>query len=555
MALVRAHISCTLREKGISNDSVFQGTDCLTCVIGDMMNSTTGANSQGNANLSEIVQIDNGSLRGIPRNPQGVLAFLGIPHSAAPVGELRWQAPQAPRPWEGVRDATRVGNRCWVNVPETGLGGRVGTVPQSEDCLYLNVWTAAQSSSERRPVMVWIHGGGFQFGTGLDPRTDGTRLAEKGVIVVSVNYRLGVFGFFAHPQLRSEGRLSGNFGILDQISALKWVQANIANFGGDPKYVTIFGESSGSQSVSLLMGSPLAKGIFHRAIGQSGSSLQDIPSVAEIGLRGAAYASALGAKTLADLRAMPAERINAAAAWDFTGGAPVIFAPGVDGHVIPENMVEVFRKGNQNDVPLLAGYNKAEEFPFLAETLPHRTAAEFLAAAQHIFGAAKMREFEALYPSNTDAEAKVAAGELHGDIRQKAESWLWLSLHAQTGKSAVFGYHLAYESPYTPVASHGADLPLVFGNLVPQFFAPKAPPAGPEDRALSNTMMAYWVNFAAKGDPNGPGLPQWPEFRADNSLLQIEGGGRITANPPTERQIARFRFLDGFLISASSGQQ
>ncbi len=514
-----------------------------------------GAHAQETASLGEILRTEHGTLRGQSRNSQGVLAFMGIPHSAPPVGELRWQTPQPAKAWEGVRDATRVGNRCWVNVPETGLGGRVGEVPQSEDCLYLNVWTAAKSSSERRPVMVWIHGGGFQFGTGRDPRTDGARLAEKGAVVVSVNYRLGVFGFFAHPQLRSEGRLSGNFGIQDQISALKWIQANIANFGGDPKNVTIFGESSGSQAVSLLMGSPLAKGLFHRAIGQSGSSFQDIPSVAEIGLRGAAYASALGAKTVEALRAMPAERINTAAAWDFAGGAPIVFAPGTDGHVIPENMVEVFRRGNQNDVPLLAGYNKAEEFPFLAETRPHRTAAEFRAAAQHVFGAAKMQEFLTLYPSNSDAEAKVSAGELLGDIRQKAESWLWLRLHAQTGKSRVYGYHLAYESTYTPIASHGADMPFVFGNLVPQFFAPKAPPAGPEDRALSNMIMAYWINFAAKGDPNGPGLPQWPEFRVKNSLLQIEGGGRITASPPTEKQIARFKFLDGFLISASSGQR
>ena len=246
--------------------------------------------------------------------------------------------------------------------------------------------------------------------------------------------RLGVFGFFAHPQLRSEGRLAGNFGILDQIAALKWVQANIANFGGDPNNVTIFGESSGSQAVSILMGSRLAKGLFQRAIGQSGSSLQDIPSVVEIGLRGAAYAGALGAHSVPALRAMSAERINTAAAWDFAGGAPIVFAPGIDGDVILDNIAAVFRIGKQNDVPLLAGYNKHEDFPFRAETLPHRTAAEFRAAAQHVFGATRMREFVALYPSDTDAAAKTSAGELLRDIRQKAETWLWLTLHSKTGK-------------------------------------------------------------------------------------------------------------------------
>ncbi len=379
------------------------------------------------------------------------------------------------------------------------------------------------------------------------------------MILVSVNYRLGVFGFFAHPQLRSEGRLAGNFGILDQIAALKWVQSNIANFGGNPKNVTIFGESAGSQAVSLLMGSPMANGLFHRAIGQSGSSLQQLPSLAEIGIRGAAYAGALGAssatKSIEELRAMPAERINAAATWDFAGGAPMVFAPGIDGHVFPANMEEVFRKGQQNDVPLLAGYNKREAFPFLVETLPHSTAAEFHAAAQLVFGPQKMPEFMALYPTDTTAALKASAEDLHADIRQKAETWAWLTQHSQTGKSAVYGYHFAFESPYSPIASHVADVAFVFGTLAPQFFAPWAPPAGPADRKLANEMMSYWVNFATRGDPNSTDLPQWPEFRAKTALLQIQEDGRITASPPSDKQIAKFRFLEGFLISASTGQR
>ena len=513
-----------------------------------------GAQAQVASGLDAGVTVEYGALRGVARDPGGVLAFKGIPFAAAPVGALRWKAPEPPKSWEGVRDATRVGNRCWYNLPETGLGGAVEDIPQSEDCLYLNVWTAANSPAESRPVMVWIHGGGFQFGTGRDPRTDGALLAQKGVIVVSIHYRMGVFGYFAHPQLRNEGRLSGNFGLQDQIAALKWVQTNIARFGGDPKKVTIFGESAGSQAVSQLMGSPTAKGLFQRAIGQSGSSLQELPSLTEMSMRGAAYAAAVGAKSIEELRQMPAERINTAAAWDFKGGAPIVFFPSIDGHILPAQMDAVFQKGRQNDVPLLAGYNKAEEFPFLAETLPHRTPAEFHAAAQEVFGPEKMPEFLKLYPSSTDAEAKTAAAELLGDIRQRAETWRWLKLHSQSGKSPVYGYILAYESPYSPVASHGADMPFVFGNLVPQFFAPRAPAPGPADRKLANQMMSYWANFATSGNPNGPNLAPWPEYRAGGAMLKVQEDGSFKAGPPSDRQIERFNFLDGFLTSASLGQ-
>ena len=497
---------------------------------------------------------NSGAVRGTPRDAQGTLSFLGIPYAAPPVGALRWQSPQAVKAWDGERDATRVGNRCWNNVPERGLGGRVDEVPQNEDCLYLNVWSNAAAPTEKRPVMVWIHGGGFQFGTGRNPRTDGARLASKGVVVVSLNYRLGAYGFFAHPQLRSEGRLAGNFGLQDQIAALQWVRANIAQFGGDPHNVTIFGESAGSQAVSIFMASPLAKGLFHKAIGQSGSSLQQLPTIAEIGMRGAAFAGALGARNVEELRAMPAERINAAAAWDFGGAAPMVFAPGVDGYLLPVELADNFQRGQQNDVPLLAGYNKREDFPFPNETLPHKTCAEFRAAAQWVFGPARMPKFQSLYPCDSDAAAKVAAESLLGDIRQRAETWRWLSLQSQTGKSRVYGYTLSYESPYSPVASHGADLPFVFGNLVPQFFALRAPAAGPEDRKLADRMMNYWVNFAAKGDPNGPGLPPWPEFRAKHAMLQIHEDGQMSAGPPSDQQLAKFKFLDGFLISASMGQ-
>ncbi len=503
--------------------------------------------------LTEDVQVDKGQLHGAARDAAGVLSYKGIPYAAPPVGELRWERPRPASPWQGVRDATVLGHRCWVNTPEEGLGGSTKGITQDEDCLYLNVWTTAKTAGEKRPVMVWLHGGGFQFGTSRDPRTDGTLLSTKGVVLVSINYRIGVFGFFAHPKLRSDGRLSGDFGIQDQIAALQWVKANIASFGGDPANVTIFGESAGSQSASILMASPLAKGLFQRAIGESGSSLQQLPGAGEMSLRGAAYAGALGAATIADLRAMPADKLNKAAAWDFRGGAPIIFAPCIDGYVLPTQVANIFRQGQQNDVSLIAGYNKREEFAFLAETLPHHNAAEFLAAVQRVFGPERMQEFLALYPSSTDAEAKVAAEQLFGDLRQKAETWRWLTLEAQTGKAAVYGYQFSYQSPYSPVSSHVAEIPFIFGNFVPQFFNLNGPPADAQDHALSTTLMAYWVNFAKSGNPNGAGLPPWPEFRSQHSLLQIQPDGHLAQDPPSAQQLARFKFLDAFLVSAASG--
>jgi para-nitrobenzyl esterase len=505
--------------------------------------------------LTETVQTTLGTLHGNARDARGVLTFRGIPYAAPPVGELRWQPPQPAAAWAGTRDASHVGNRCWVNVPNSAIGGHVEEVPQNEDCLYLNVATGAVSADEHRPVMVWIHGGGFQFGTSIDPRTDPANLAQAGVVAVSMNYRLGVYGFFAHPKLRQDGALSGNFGIQDQIAALRWVKANIAAFGGDPENVTVFGESSGSQGVSLLMASPLAKGLFQRATGESGSSLQELPTLMNIALRGAAFAGALGAHSIEALRAIPAARINAAAAWDFTGGEPMIFAPGIDGTVIPAQLTEIFQAGRQNDVSLLAGYNKREDFPFAAERLPHRNAAEFRAAAQRAFGAGRMQAFDALYPSGSDADVTNSANAELGDIRQRAETWRWLTLQARTGKGSVYGYSFSFESAYSPVASHVAEIPYVFGDFAPQFFAPHAPPAGPEDHALSKTLMTYWVNFARSGNPNGPGLPTWPAFRDGHALLQIQENGQITANPPSDLQLKRFEFLDPYLIAASSGQE
>ncbi len=495
--------------------------------------------------LTETVQTTDGSVRGSPR-ADGVLAFKGIPYARPPVGDLRWQPPQPPEAISGILDATRFGSRCWSTLMEEGLGdggSKVG--PQSEDCLTLNIWTTATTATEKRPVMVWIHGGGFQFGTSRNPKTDGSVLAGKGVVVVSLNYRLGVMGFFAHPKLRDADGPAGNFGLQDQIAALRWVQANIARFGGDPANVTVFGESAGSASVSLLMSSPLAKGLFARAIGESGSSFSEIPMVSEIGIRGMAFAGGLGAlgpDPIAQLRALPAERINSAAAWDFRGGAPFIFTAGVDGRVIPARPAEIFRAGRQNDVPLLAGYNKREDYVFLAQALPHRDAAQFRTAAAKTFGP-RAPALLALYPADTDAAAKTSAEALVGDLLIRGPVWRWLDGQAQTGKAAVYGYTWAFESAYSPTASHVAEISYIFGNFVPQFFAPDAPAAGPADRAHAAMMVGYWVNFARTGNPNGLGLPNWPAFRPASAMLRIDEAGRTSAS--ADANSARFRLFGG----------
>jgi para-nitrobenzyl esterase len=312
---------------------------------------------------------------------RGVLAFKGIPYAAAPAGDLRWRAPQPAAAWSGVRDATQFGARCWSTWDADMSPGP----PRSEDCLSVNVWTAARSATEQRPVMVWIHGGGFQFGSSAERVADGSRLARRGVVVVSMNYRVGVLGFFAHPELDHEGP-SGNYGLQDQFAALRWVQANVAYFGGDPSNVTVFGESAGAHALGILMASPLAAGLMHKAIGQSGafwdSEFGALASFDEARARGAAFAERLGATSIAELRTLPPEALTAAAPWNFgTNPTVTAFSPNVDCYVVPEVPAARYVRGEQLHIPLLAGWNAAEFFPFRGFALPHTTAAEFRAAA------------------------------------------------------------------------------------------------------------------------------------------------------------------------------
>jgi para-nitrobenzyl esterase len=491
--------------------------------------------------LDRKVRITQGYVMGVDRNVDGVLVFRGIPYAAPPVGALRWHSPIAPRAWREPRDSSQYGPRClsaWSADREPGP-------PHAEDCLTLNVWTAARHVTEKRPVMVWVHGGGFQFGSSANLSTDGARLAANGAVVVNFNYRLGVLGFLAHADLDREGP-SGDYGLQDQLAALRWVKANIANFGGDANNVTIFGESAGAHAVGILMASPLSKGLFQKAIGESGAwwdgANGPMESYSEAHARGVAFMKRMGVASIAELRSKDASEVNAAAAWDFTMDPMVAaFSPNVDRHVIPELPPLRFTRGQQMRIPLLAGWNAAEDFPFHAFDLPHATAQQFRDAASRWFGNENLTDFLQLYPADSDQEAEVSANALDADLVIAEQVGQWLTLQQSTGQP-VYGYNFTYTSPYVPVASHLTEVPFVFGTLTPEFIVGSHSPPAQDDRRLSDMIMSYWINFAKRGDPNGPGLPAWPRYGASGVVLNLGTEVAPIANPMQ----AKFRFLARF---------
>ncbi len=494
--------------------------------------------------ITADVTVAGGKLHGAVSAVPTVLAFKGIPYAAPPVGALRWKSPQPVQPWPDVRDATNFGAPCWA-APTPGPPPQ-GPKP-SEDCLTLNVWTPAKTTTDNLPVMVWIHGGGFEFGSSAMPVSDGANMAAKNVVVVSMNYRLGVFGFLAHDDLDKEGSASGNFGLQDQIAALRWVRANIVRFGGDPANVTLFGESAGAHSVGMLMTSPLAKGLFQRAIGESGafwdSEHGSISTRAEAHTRGRALADRLAGGSLAKLRDIPADQLHRETVWKAsTDPGTTAFAPSIDGFVLPDSPAEIYRKGRQHHVPLLAGWNGAEGTIFMSRALPHATADELKTAAGKQFGEAKAADFQQAYALAPDGDTKAASENLTGDLVISEQVWEWLQLHRRTGKSPVYGYQFVYRSAYCPVPVHTSEMSFVFSTLRPQIFAPAAKP-GDRDRELAGLMTSYWVNFARTGNPNGPGLPVWPAYETDKSTVMRFA--QTTAAAP-ESGTERFRFLQKF---------
>ncbi|HEV2700018.1 MAG TPA: carboxylesterase/lipase family protein [Steroidobacteraceae bacterium] len=455
----------------------------------------------------------------------GVASFKGIPFAAPPVGELRWKAPQPLAAWTGTRKADTYGPSCM----QDPTFARIFDAPPAigEDCLYLNVWTPAKSPSEKLPVMVWIYGGGFVGGMTSVPSYDGTHLAQQGVILVSVAYRLGVFGFLAHPGLSAEtGKGSGNYGLLDQIAALKWVKANIAAFGGDPARVTIFGESAGGLSVSMLAASPRARGLFHGVISESGGSFgppryaneggESVPPLKVAEASGKAFLDKLGAHDIKAARALNAEVIQKALGAGLQGG----FWPVFDGDVLPGDQYKLYQAGRFNDTNVLIGTNSDEGSLFVTKTV---TPAAFEQQVREGYGAGA-DAILAASPHATDAEATRAARNLARDSTFAWHTWAWALLQSQKGKGKAYLYYFDHRTPRTPNGSgHGSEIGYVFRNLG----GPGAGPSGiqgtptAEDHAISDLLSGYWVNFAKTGNPNGPGLPQWSAFSASHQQALV----------------------------------
>jgi para-nitrobenzyl esterase len=492
------------------------------------------------AQLPNEIRTQSGAVRGSASADAKVHTFLGIPFAAPPVGNLRWQPPQPVAAWSGVREAKTFGARCMQAPIYSDMVFRDSG--SSEDCLYLNVWTPATSASAKLPVMVWIYGGGFQAGAASEPRQDGSRLAEKGVVVVSMNYRLGIFGFFAHPELTKESahHASGNYGLLDQAAAIDWVHKNIAAFGGDPDKVTIFGESAGSISVSAQMASPLSKSLIKRAIGESGSVFMlsnPTKPLQQAEQEGVKFGSAVGANDLQALRAMPANDLLAAAQKERS----FRFWPDVDGYFFPESPNAIYGQGKQAHVALLGGWNTDEQSAaaFFAREPP--TLETYKSRLKTLYGQ-HADEVLKLYPASNETELRASAGALAGDRFIAYSTWKWLEEQMKTGGSAVYRYHFEQAPPQpegkpSHGAYHSADIEYVFETL-----PSKDLPWTDADRKLSDIMSSYWTNFAKNGDPNGPGLPNWPkETKKDDYQVMhlVEGSG---ASPHAAASTVRARY-------------
>jgi para-nitrobenzyl esterase len=493
------------------------------------------------ADKSLLIKTKQGKVEGKQEGPvqSPVRAFLGIPYATPPLGPLRWTAPTPAAMWKGTRDATAFGHRCMQPTIYNDMVFRDPGV--SEDCLNLNVWTPAKSKSAKLPVMVWIFGGGFLAGGTSEGRQDGAQLASNGVVVVSMNYRLGIFGYFAHPALTAESpnKSSGDYGLLDQTAALRWVKENIAAFGGDPDNVTLFGESAGSFSVSAQMASPLAKGLFQKAIGESGGAFSSaglaFKPLHEVETTDQTFArDDLSADTLEQLRAIPAERLVELSR---KAGAPR-FVPDIDGYLLPESVPSIFAAGRQNDVPLLAGYNRDE-----GGIDPKTTLESYRkdVAAKYPGHAAEILE---LYPATDDAQAVRSAADLAGDRFIAFSTWKWMEAQAATGKQPIYRYRFDLAPPADPnhpgglAAYHSSEIPYVFGDLdLLHGFDWR-----PEDRALSLQMQRYWTNFAKTGNPNGIRLPEWPVYKSASGWKVMH----LDAQPQAEDDATRPRdlFLD-----------
>ena len=478
------------------------------------------------------VKVKEGFLQGTFEN--GLTVYKGVPFAAPPVGDLRWRAPQPAAKWDGIHYADKF-------APEPIQGGNPAS-GKSEDCLYLNVWTPAKTPDEKVPVLVWIYGGGFNFGGTAEPTYNGENLAKKGVVLVSIAYRLGQLGFLAHPELSAENpnHVSGNYGLLDMMAGLKWIRENIAAFGGDPNKVTIFGESAGGIAVSMLCASPLAKGLFDGAISESGGSFgptrvttfpgENMKTLHDAEAAGEAYVISAGFSSIADLRKIAADKLPAVRglAWPIT-----------DGWVIPDDQYKLYEAGKYNETPILVGYNSDEGASFS----PPKTPESYIEAVKTRFGKFADDLIKA-YPVGTGTVAKTAR-DLSRDAAFGWHTWSWANLQSSRGKSKVFYYYFDQHPDYpegSPRAGygspHGQEVAYAFGTL-----DTASPQTTKTDLNISDAMGTYWTNFAKYGDPNGSGEPQWPAFSAANPVVMYFSQ---TAHPGPVPGAESLKVLDGY---------
>ena len=481
-------------------------------------------------------RVTGGDVRGVVKD--GVASFKGIPFAAPPLGEWRWRPPQPVKPWAGVKLAdTFAPGPMQDQVAAVIMGGSMNV---SEDCLYLNVWTAAKTPEEKLPVMVWIYGGGFVSGMTSMPLYGGSKLARKGVVLVSVAYRLGPFGFLAHPELsRESGKGSGCYGLQDQVAGLRWVKENIAGFGGDPSRVTIFGESAGGISVSMLAVAPAAKGLFHRAIAESGASMAPLKRGEEPGMSvptlklaeetGRQFLAKLGASDIKAARALSAKEIQKAVSG--MGN----FWPVADGEMIPGPEPDLYEAGQFNDTSILIGSN-SDEGALFVWTRP--SPEDFEKQVRSVSGPAAEAVLRA-FPHTNGAQAFKASKDIVRDGLFGWNTWTWAKLQCRKARHPVFVYY--FDRPgllSAEGASHAAEIGYVFGN-----FGGWGGAAKPDDLKLSDLIGTYWVNFAKTGDPNGPGLPAWPAFTEQEMrtmVLDKDPGARPLPN------LEKLKAVDGY---------
>ena len=466
------------------------------------------------AALAQIIEakVTGGVVSGVAEG--SVSIFKGIPFAAPPVGDLRWKAPAKVMPWSGVRKADAFANAC-MQAPNT----QGNTAPVNEDCLYLNVWTPARTASAKVPVIVWIHGGGYSGGSTSIAMYDGNGFARKGVVLVSLAYRVGPYGFMAHPELsRESGQGSGTYGIQDLVTGLQWVRTNISAFGGDPRNVTIFGHSAGASAVSFLAVAPQARGLFHRVIAMSGGSFAplqtsgegefglSIPSLKVAEANGSAFLSKLGVKNIAEARKLSADTIQAAV------GGGMSFRPAADGYLVSKDLYTLYEQGKFNDTPVLVGHTSDETIVFggprsvTPADFEKQITAEFGPQAQAVLIA---------YPHADEAEAARATRHVRNDSSFAWNAWTWAREQSSKGRGEVFSYYYNNHGPQAEGSGHGSDVPFAFQTL-----AGRRTPT-PEDLALSEIISSYYVNFAVTGNPNGKGLPQWPAFTNKNQQVLV----------------------------------